>query len=75
MCTENDVPGASLNGRDPSQLKVLELKRWPQCRAGSPRGLKANLIARQDACSTCSTQAAAFTVSFINFQSTSLYPQ
>ena len=72
MCTENDVPGASLNGRDPSQLKVLELKRWLQCRAGSTRGLKAaNLIARQDACS--STQAAPFTVSFINFQSTSLY--
>ena len=48
MFTENDIPGASLNGRDPSQLKVLELKRWLQCRAGSTRGLKADLIARQD---------------------------
>ena len=30
-----DVPGASLQGRDPSELKVPELKRWLECRAAS----------------------------------------
>ena len=25
---EEDIPGASLNGRQPSQLHVVELKRW-----------------------------------------------
>ena len=41
-----DVPGASLAGRDPSDLKVPELKRWLECRAASTRGKKADLIAR-----------------------------
>ena len=43
---EADVPGASLQGRDPSELKVPELKRWLQCRAASTKGKKADLIAR-----------------------------
>ena len=30
--TEKDVPGAALNGKDSTVLKVLELKRWLQCR-------------------------------------------
>ena len=36
---EDDVPGASLQGRNPELLKVPELKRWLQCR-------KPELIAR-----------------------------
>ena len=44
--SEIDIPGASLQGRDSSQLKVPELKRWLQCRDASTRGLKADLVGR-----------------------------
>ena len=40
------IPGASLNGRDPSDLKVPELKRWLLCRGASVRGKKADLVLR-----------------------------
>ena len=43
---ECDVPGASLCGRNPGNLKVPELKRWLQCRAASTKGKKRDLIAR-----------------------------
>ena len=43
---EDDVPGASLDGRDVGALKIPELKRWLQCRRASTKGLKADLIAR-----------------------------
>ena len=43
---EEDIPGASLNGRDPGCLKVQELKRWLQCRGASVRGKKADLVKR-----------------------------
>jgi len=43
---ENDVPGASLKERDPSELKIPELKRWLQCRGASMKGKKINLIER-----------------------------
>lgn len=43
---EDDVPGASLGGRDIGALKIPELKRWLQCRRASTKGLKADLIAR-----------------------------
>ncbi|XP_064384101.1 uncharacterized protein LOC135333109 [Halichondria panicea] len=43
---ESDIPGASLCGRDPSQPKIPELKRWLVCRGGSVRGNKADLVAR-----------------------------
>jgi hypothetical protein len=43
---EKDIPGASINGRDPSTLKVPELKRWLQCRNASTRGKKGDLVAR-----------------------------
>ena len=33
-----DVPGASLKGRNSSDLKVPELKQWLECRAASTRG-------------------------------------
>ena len=43
---EKDIPGASLNGRDPDTLKVPELKRWLICRGASIRGNKPDLISR-----------------------------
>ena len=46
VVSEIDVPGASVQGRDPSQLKVPELKRWLRCRAASTRSLKADLVGR-----------------------------
>ena len=30
--TENDIPGASLLGRKPEELKISELKFWHKCR-------------------------------------------
>ena len=42
----DDVPAASLQGRDPELLKVPELKRWLQCRGASTKGRKPELIAR-----------------------------
>ena len=46
--TEEDIPGSSLNGRDPSQLKNPELKFWLKCRGDSCKGLstKAQLCKR-----------------------------
>ena len=41
-----DVPGASLNGREPSALKIPELKRWLLCRGASVNGKKVDLILR-----------------------------
>ena len=38
--TEEDIPGASLAGRLPSQLKIEELKFWLLCRGDSYKGLK-----------------------------------
>ena len=43
---EFDILGVSLNGRKPEDLKVVELKRWLDCRAASMKGKKANLISR-----------------------------
>ena len=43
---EKDIPGASLNGRDPSYLKIPELKRWLLCRNASMKGKKADLVLR-----------------------------
>ena len=37
---EDDVPGASLQERNPELLKVPELKRWLQCRRASTKGRK-----------------------------------
>ena len=44
--SENEVPGAALNGRDPVVLTVPQLKRWLQCRNASTKGKKADLVAR-----------------------------
>lgn len=35
LLTESDIPGASLDGKDPAQLNVLQLKRWLACH-GAP---------------------------------------
>ena len=43
---EDEVPGASLQGRNPELLKVPELKRWLQCMRASTKGKKPELIAR-----------------------------
>jgi hypothetical protein len=44
--TEVDVPGASLCGKNPSDLKVVELKRWLECRGASTKGKKTDLVTR-----------------------------
>ena len=44
--TEDDIPGTSLSGRDPSELHVQELKRWLKCRGAKLSGRKADLVKR-----------------------------
>ncbi len=44
--TENDVPGASLRGRKPEELKIPELKLWLNCRGAPTKGKKADLVER-----------------------------
>ena len=46
ISSKENVPGASLGGRDPGSLKVPELKRWLDCRNASTRGKKADLVLR-----------------------------
>ena len=43
-----DIPGASLHGRKPSELKNDELKFWLRCRGDRAKGLKtkAELVKR-----------------------------
>ena len=46
LLTESDIPGASLNGKDPSELNVVQLKRWLACRGAPIAGEKPELIER-----------------------------
>jgi len=46
MLNESDVPGASLNGKKPSQLTVSQLKRWLACCGAPVNGRKPELIQR-----------------------------
>ena len=48
VLSEEDIPGASLNGRKPAELKNDDLKFWLKCRGDSAKGLKtkAQLIKR-----------------------------
>ena len=47
MFREKNIPGASLNARDPSELKVPELRCWLSCSGGTPqKGKKADLVTR-----------------------------
>ena len=43
---EKDIPGASLNGRDPGELKVPELKHWRACQGAPQKDKKVDLVAR-----------------------------
>ena len=43
---EEDIPGASLGGRDATTLTIPALKRWLQCRAAPTKGKKAELVER-----------------------------
>ena len=42
--TELDIPGASLHGKEPSQLNVIQLKRWLACRGAPVKGNKPELL-------------------------------
>ena len=44
--TRKRYPGASLCGRDPSELKIPELKQWLACRGAPLKGKKSDLVAR-----------------------------
>ena len=48
LLTENDIPGASLHGRKPAELKKADLLFWLRCRGDSCKGLnvKAQLVKR-----------------------------
>ena len=46
LLTEKDIPGASLHGKDPSELNVTQLKRWLICRDAPVSGKKPELIQR-----------------------------
>ena len=46
LLTESDIPGASLDGKDPSELNVPQLKRWLNCRGAPVNGKKPELIQR-----------------------------
>lgn len=46
LLTENDIPGASLDGKDPTVLNVTQLKRWLVCRGAPVNGKKPELIKR-----------------------------
>ena len=45
--SEDDINGASLRGKTPSQLTIPELKRWFSCRKGAKlSGTKRSLVER-----------------------------
>ena len=52
VLTENDVPGSALNGKQPHELNVLQLKRWLACRGAPVTGNKPELIERYNILST-----------------------
>jgi len=35
LLSDQDIPGASLNGKDPTDLNIPQLKRWLACRGCS----------------------------------------
>ena len=46
ILTELDVSGASINGRNPNQLKNDELKRLLRCRGANLSGTRTKLLER-----------------------------
>ena len=41
---EEDMPGASFGGGNPTTLTIPALKRWLQCRAAPTKGKKMELV-------------------------------
>jgi len=39
LLTKKNIPGASLNGKDPSESNVAQLKRWLNCQDAPVSGL------------------------------------
>ena len=50
MLTESDVPGASLNGKQPHELNVPQLKRWLACRGAPVTGKSQTLLKGKVSC-------------------------
>lgn len=46
LLSEHDIPGASLDGKKPSELNVVQLRRWLACRGAPTSGKKPQLIER-----------------------------
>ena len=48
LLTENEIPGASLQGRKPAEMKKADLLFWLRCRGDSCKGMtvKAQLVKR-----------------------------
>ena len=44
ILTEDDIPGASLAGREPATLKNEELRFWLKCKGDSLKGLKTKAL-------------------------------
>lgn len=44
LLTQTDIPGASLDGKHPTELNVTQLKRWLACRGAPVSGKKPELI-------------------------------
>jgi len=44
LLTEADIPGASLDGKDRTELNIPLLKRWLVCRGAPINGRKPELI-------------------------------
>ena len=46
VLTESDIPGASLNSKQPQELNIHQLKRWLACRGAPVTGKKPDLVER-----------------------------
>ena len=46
LLRESDIPGASLNGKNPSELNMTQLKRWLACHGAPTTGRKSELVER-----------------------------
>jgi len=44
LLTEADIPGASLDGKDPTELNITQLKKWLVCHGAPINGRKQILI-------------------------------
>jgi len=44
LLNEEDIPGASLDGKNPCELNVTQLRRWLMCRGAPVGGKKPELV-------------------------------